>query len=119
MPKTAQDRIVGGPFAALLILLSLFLASSPAAGGTDLRSSTARPGSTRPGTAALLASGTRTVSDDEAQGAGAGSAALPSGPAIVTETLPARPSADAPSDSRPALPRPAAASYRARAPPAS
>lgn len=117
MPMPAQDRMSRGPFAALLILLSLLLGSASAAAGSDLRAPGARAGSSRNGAAtALLPSGPRNSLDDEASGEGA--SLPPSGPGIVTEILWARPLAEAPSAARSAIPRPAGAPYRARAPPA-
>ena len=120
MPKPAQDRVRRGPFAALLILLGLFLTSGPsAAAGFDLRAPTSRLGSSRPGAAAaLLPSGARNPLDDEASGAGAGPTLLPFRPVVVTERLAGRPSAEAGSEASAAAPRPPSASYRARAPPA-
>lgn len=120
MPTTAQDRVGRGPLAALLIFLSLFLAAgTAAAAGADPRIPAARPGPSRHGTAAaLLPPATRNALDDEAYGAGDGPAVLASAPSIVTERLWARPPAEARSGATPAAPRPAAASYRARAPPA-
>lgn len=121
MPMPAQDRIIRGPFAALLILLGLLLGSAnAAAAGGDLRGPGARPGSSRYGAAAaLLPSGTRNALDDEAPGEGTGPALPPSAPGIVTQALWARPAAEAPSAQASARPRPAGGSYRARAPPAS
>ena len=121
MPTPAQDRLKRGPLAALLILLSLMLGSaSAAAGGGALNGPAARPGSARHGAAtALLPSGTRNALDDEAAGEGPGSALPPAAPEIVTKALWARPAGEAASAAWSAIPRPAAASYRARAPPAS
>lgn len=119
MPKTAQDRVSRGPLAALLILLSLLLSSGSATAGIDIRSPAARPGSSRHSPAtAVLASGTRNALDDETPGAGAGPSLLPSAPGIVTERLWERPRAEAASGAWAAVPRPASAAYRARAPPA-
>ena len=119
MPKTAQDRVSRGPFAALLILLSLFLGSATAA-GADLRGPSTRLGSGRHNpAAALLPSATRSSLEDEDRASGTGPSLLPSIPGIVTEGLRAPPRAGFPPDARAAAPRPASASYRARAPPAS
>lgn len=120
MPKAAQDRIRRGPFGALLILLSLFLGSATAtAAAADFRGPAARLGSARPATApALLPPGTRNLLDDEAPRSGLGPVLPPSRPGILTGRLSTRPSAETASDARAALPRPATASYRARAPPA-
>jgi hypothetical protein len=120
VPMPAQDRMKRGPLAALLILLSLVLGSaSTAAAGNDLRGPAARPGSSRHA-AALLPSLTRNTPDDEALGdGGAGSPLPPSAPGIVTQALWARPLPEAASAAWNAVPQPAAASYRARAPPAS
>src|SRR5688500_12473830 len=94
----AQDRITRGPFAALLILLSLVLGSASTAAGADIRGPRARPGSGRHGAVtALLPAGTRNALDDEASGEGAGSSLPPSAPGIVTHALWARPLADGPS----------------------
>jgi hypothetical protein len=115
----AQDRIRRGPFAALLILLSLVLGSAGAAAtGNDVRGHAARPASSRHAAAALLPSATRNTLDDEAPREGVGSLP-PSAPGIVTETLWARPLAEAPAAAWDEVPEPASASYRARAPPAS
>ncbi len=120
MPTTAQDRISGGPLGALLILLSLFLGSANAAAtAADLRGPATRLGSSRPSVApVLLPSATRNLLDDERLGSGAGPALPPSRPRIVTQRLSARPPADFPAARWAAIPRPASASYRARAPPA-
>jgi hypothetical protein len=120
VPMTAQDRVRRGPFGALLILLSLFLSSgAAAAAGNDLHEPLARLAPSRHGAAtAVLPSGTRNPLDDEATDSGGGPAVPASGAGLVTERLWARPLADAPSGDRAALPRPASASYRARAPPA-
>jgi hypothetical protein len=120
VPTTAQDRVGRGPFGALLLLLSLLLGSGAAAAGSDVRGPVARLGPGRHGAAtAVLASGTRNDSDDEAPGTGGGSSVPPSAPGLVTQILWARPLADAPCGDEVALPRPTCASYRARAPPAS
>lgn len=121
MPTTAQDRVRRGPFAALLILLSLLLGSAnAAAAGTDLRGPASRLGSSRHGaTAALLPAGTRNPLEDEASAGGTGPALSPSRPGIITERLWARPSAETRSQPQDAFPQSAGASYRARAPPAS
>lgn len=117
MPKTAQDRVRKGPFAALLILLSLVLGSATAAAGADLRGPSARLGPARHNSgAALLPSPARSSPDDDAPGSGP--SLLPSGPGIVTERLAARPSADFLPFDRSDVARPASANYRARAPPA-
>lgn len=119
MPMQAQDRPGRGPFAALLILLSLVLGSaSAAAAGSDLRGPAARPGSSRQASVALLPSATRNSLDDEASGEGEGSSLPPSAPGIVTQALWARPLPEASSSASNAVPRPAHAPYRARAPPA-
>ncbi|MET1110074.1 MAG: hypothetical protein ABWX67_00960 [Allosphingosinicella sp.] len=121
MPTRAQDRVGRGPFAALLILLSLFLTSATAAAGAgqDLRAP-ARLGSSRHAAAsAIVPSGTRNPSDDEPLGTGADSPVPPSAPDIVTDRLGTRPSAESSSAAWAAIPRPAASAYRARAPPAS
>lgn len=122
MPNRAQDRVRRGPFAALLILLSLLLgsANAAAAAGGDIQAPASRLGSSRQGSAtALLPSGTRNPLDDEMSGGGTGPSLLPSTPAIVTEPLWARPRAEAPLPALADVPGPAAAPYRARAPPAS
>jgi hypothetical protein len=121
VPSTAQDRDRRGPLAALLILLSLFLAAETAAAASyDVRPPAARLGSSRPGpSAALLPPGTRNSLDDEIAGAGGDPSLLPPAPGIVTERLWARPLAEAPSETQGAVERPPSASYRARAPPAS
>jgi hypothetical protein len=116
----AQDRDRRGPFAALLILLSLVLGSaSAAAAGSGTTGSATRLGSSRHiVAAALLPAGTRNPLEDEASSAGAGPSVLPSAPAIVTETLWATPWAEAPAAPAADVQRPTSASYRARAPPA-
>ena len=121
MPATVHHRVRRGPFGALLILLSLLLSTgTAAAGGNDIRASLARLGQSRHGAAAtILPFGTRNSLDDEAPGTGGGSAVPSTGPSLVTQILWTRPLGDAPSSDRAALPRPAGASYRARAPPAS
>ena len=118
---TAQDRVRRGPLAALLICLGLFLAAgSAAAAGSGIEAPAVRPGPGRHNAATfVLPSGTRNPLDDEASGGGAGPSVLPSAPGIVTHRLPARPRADAASVAAAAVPRPAGAAYRARAPPAS
>ncbi|HET9639693.1 MAG TPA: hypothetical protein VFP12_10835 [Allosphingosinicella sp.] len=120
MPTTAQDRVSRAPLAALLVLLSLFLASGTAAtANSDLRAP-ARLGPSRHAAAsAIVPSGTRSSLDDEPAGAGPESSVPPSAPGIVTERIGTRPSAGQPSAPSAAIPRPAVASYRARAPPAS
>lgn len=120
MPMTAQDRVRRVPLGALLFLLSLFLGSAAAASaGSDLHEPLARLGSGRQGAAtALLQSGNRNSADDEAFGTGDGCSVPPSGPGIVTRLLWARPVSEPSRNRRVAGPRPAYASYRARAPPA-
>ncbi len=119
MPTTAQDRTSRGPFAALLILLSLCLGSAPAAAaGADLRGPTPRLGSGRHApAAALLPASARSQSDDEASGSGP--SLLPSLPGIVTEALTALPGAETGPAARVSIPKRSSAFYRARAPPAS
>jgi hypothetical protein len=119
--RAAQDRVGRGPLAALLILLGLFLSSgNAAAANSDLRAPSARLGSSRHGpSAALVLPGARDSLDDEASGAGDDPSLAPPAPAVVTERLWARPDAGFPSTLRRESPRPATASYRARAPPAS
>ena len=120
MPTRAQDRAGSGPFAALLILLSLVLGSANAAAssaGTNGPATRLAP-APHNSAAALLPSGTRNPLEDEADGARGGPSLLPSRPGIVTERLPARPRAEAPVRVPAAVPRPAIAAYRARAPPA-
>lgn len=120
MPTTAQDRTGRGPFAALLILLSLVLGSATAAAasvetsGPATRLAPARQN----GAAALLPSAARNPLEDEANGTGAGPSVLPYPPGIVTERLSARPGAESPSAVPAAVPRRAILPYRARAPPA-
>jgi len=116
---TAQDRVRRVPLGALLFLLSLFLGSAAASGASDLREPLARLASGRQGTAtALLQSGNRNSSDDEALGTGDGASVPPSGPGVVTRLLWTRPLAEPSSGRRFAPARPTYASYRARAPPA-
>lgn len=121
MPTSAQDRVRRGPFAALLILLSLLLGSAnAAAAGSDIQAPASRLGSSRQGNAtALLPPGARNPLDDETSGGGTGPTLLPSTPGIVTERLAARPLAEAPPRAPAAVPGPPSAAYRARAPPAS
>ena len=121
MPATVHDRVRRGPFGALLILLSLLLgAGTAAAAGSDSHFSLARLGQSRHGAAAtILPFGTRNPLDDEAPGTDGGSALPSTGPGVVTQFLWTRPLGDAPSADRAPLPQPAAAAYRARAPPAS
>ncbi|HYW15560.1 MAG TPA: hypothetical protein VE891_05335 [Allosphingosinicella sp.] len=120
MRNTAQDRVRKGPFAALLILLSLFMGSATAAAGADLRGPSTRLGSSRHNPAtAFLASGIRNPLDDEGRDSAGGPATFPFGPAVVTETLETRPAAGFRPADRAAAQRPSTASYRARAPPAS
>jgi hypothetical protein len=121
VPTTAQDRVRRVPLGALLFLLSLFLGSAAAAApGSDLREPLARFGGGRQGAAtALLQSGNRNSPDDEALGTGDGCAVPPGGPGgVVTRLLWTGPLAEPSSGRRVARPRPAYASYRARAPPA-
>ena len=119
MPKPAQDRIVRGPFGALLILLGLMLSSgTAAAAGFDLRQSAPRLGSSRSAAAvALLASGVRDPSGEEAPDS-AGGAAAPSGPSLVARSLWERPPAEPRRADDAAPADPAKFPYRARAPPA-
>jgi hypothetical protein len=100
--------------------LSLFLTSATAAGaGQDYRAP-ARLGSSRHAAAsAVVPSGTRNPLDDEAFGPDTDSSVPPSAPRIVTGRLWTRPSLEGKSAVWAAIPRPAVASYRARAPPAS
>lgn len=120
MPTRAQDGNRRGPLAALLIVLSLFLGSATAAASADVRGPSTRLGSSRHNAAAaLLPSGARNSPDEEVSGAGGGQSLLPCGPAILTESLSARPLPEVPSVEWAAIPRPGSASYRARAPPAS
>ena len=117
MPSAAQDRVRRGPLAALLILFGLLLSSGPAAAGSGLREPAVRLGPARQAAStAILPPGTRNPLDDEASGAGA--FLPPSATGIVTAFLWSRPAAEAPSGAFAALPEPARASYRARAPPA-
>ncbi|HEX9948063.1 MAG TPA: hypothetical protein VGA98_11030 [Allosphingosinicella sp.] len=120
MPTTAQDRIRGGPFGALLILLSLFLGSATAtAAASDFQGPATRLGSSRPNVApALLPPAARNALDDEAPGSGIGPSLPPAAFGVVTGRLWTRPGAETASVTRSAIPRPASASYRARAPPA-
>ena len=120
MPTTAQDRNRGGPLAALLILLSLFLTSATAtAVSYDFQAPASRLGSSRQGAAtALLPPGARNPLDDETSGGGTSPSLLSSGPDIVTERLWARPRSDAESSALDQVQQPASAPYRARAPPA-
>lgn len=120
MPTRAQDRIGRGPFAALLILLSLLLGSgSAAAAGFDIRQSAPRLGPSRGSAAvALLPSEIRNIAGDDVSAAGSGASLPPSAPGLVTRSLWARPAAEpGPRDQSPRA-RAANASYRARAPPA-
>ena len=118
MPTKAQDRKSRGPFAALLILLSLVLGPATAAvgaagtSGPATRLAPARQSSA----AALVPSATRNPLEDEAKGAGP--SVLPGPPGAVTERLPARPSAETFASAPAGSPRAATAAYRARAPPA-
>jgi hypothetical protein len=121
VPTAAQDRVRRGPFAALLILLSLLLGSAGAsAAGNDPRGPASRLGSSRQGTAtALLPATARNPVEDETPGAGTGPSLPASAPYIPAERLWARPRADFPSSQLGALPGVPGAPYRARAPPAS
>jgi hypothetical protein len=119
VPTTAQDRTGRGPFAALLILLSLFLTSGTATAGQDLRAP-ARLGSSRQAAAsAIVPTATRNPLDDEPAGTGADPSVPPSAPGVVSVRLWTRPAVEGPAAAWAAIPRPAAAAYRARAPPAS
>jgi hypothetical protein len=118
VPTKAQDRMSGGPFGALLILLSLLIGSgTAAAAGLDLRPSGDR---LAPGRAsaqvALLPQDPRNASDEDATGAGA--ALPPSAPGPAGRSLWTRPAAKAAVAARISLPSPADPSNRARAPPA-
>lgn len=118
MPTKAQDRVLRGPFAALMILLSLVLGSATAAtaaAGTSGPATRLAP-SRQSSAAALVPSGTRNTLEEEAKGAGP--SVLPGRPGVVTERLTARPSAETFSAAPAASPRAATAAYRARAPPA-
>jgi hypothetical protein len=119
VPTTAQEKVSRAPLAALLILLSLFLSSGTAAAGADFRAP-ARLGPSRHNiAAAVLPSGSRNPLDDELSGAPADANLPPSRPVIVTERLWARPLTESRFAPWAAIPRPAGAAYRARAPPAS
>jgi hypothetical protein len=120
VPTTAQDRVRRGPFAALLILLSLLLSSGvDSAAGSGLRDPLARLAPSRNGAGtALLLSATRNPLDDETTGPEGGPFLAPSEPIPVTDLLWARPVAGAEARDRLSGPKPATASYRARAPPA-
>ena len=109
-----QDRHQGGPFAALLILLSLFLGSGTAAAHANaLAGPAARPALGRSGAAAALL-----PADDETPATGDGPAVPPAAPSVVTRLLWARALGLSPAAPAARLARPAAFSYRARAPPA-
>jgi hypothetical protein len=118
VPTRAQDRHQSGPLAALLILLSLLLGSGTAAAGPHaLAGPAARPALGQSG-AFLLPPAFRSTLDDETPATGDGPAVLSGSPAVVTRLLWARAlgaTAAAPTAARA---RPAAFSYRARAPPA-
>jgi hypothetical protein len=116
----ARDKTGGGPFGALLILLSLLLGSgTAAASGPDLRSSTTRLAPNRASaTAALVPSGVRDPSGEDSSAAGAGAARPSFGPGVVTRGLWERPAAEFPGREEIALPAPADPSNWARAPPA-
>lgn len=117
MPTPAQDRVSRGPFAALLILLSLVLGPAAAAAGGNFSGPAPRLGSGRHTVAAVLApSTTRNPLDDEAVGGG-DPLVLPPHPRIVTEALQSRPGTDLSPRSSAAIPPSAVAPYRARAPP--
>jgi hypothetical protein len=119
VPTTAQDQVRTGPLAALLILLSLFLAAGSGAAGDDLRAPAARLGAGRHvSSTALLPAGARNPSDDEMSGTGADPSLLPPPPGIVTERLSARPAAEPAAAEPGSIRRAPSASYRARAPPA-
>ncbi len=120
MPKTAQDRTGRAPLAALLILLSLFLAGGTAAAGSSSQAPDARLGAGRHAApTALLPAPNRTHPDDEVPRSGTGPFALPSAPAPVTQSLWTRPSAGFPTGVPAAAPRAPSSPYRSRAPPAS
>ncbi|HEX8126966.1 MAG TPA: hypothetical protein VF548_15430 [Allosphingosinicella sp.] len=120
MPTTAQDRTTTGPFAALLILLSLLLGSATSASGADLQGPAARLGASRGGpSTALLPAGTRNPLDDEAPGPELGSALPPpAAPGVVVELLWTGPGARFAGAQAAPPERRTGASYRARAPPA-
>jgi hypothetical protein len=114
-----QERIVRGPFGALLILLSLLVGSGSAvAAGGDLRQSARLSPSRQPASVALLPAGARNSIEDEASAAGGDPAASPFEPRAVTERLRARPAAGAPAGHQVERPKTAGLSHRARAPPA-
>lgn len=119
MPKPAQDSVTKGPFAALLILFSLFLSSGTAAAGNGNLQSSARLSAGRQGaTAAILQSSVRPSEDEAAEATGEWPPLLPPGAGIVTAGPYVTPAAGASSASTADLPRLAPASYQARAPPA-
>jgi hypothetical protein len=119
VPSQAQDRIVRGPFAALLILLSLLVGSGgAAAAGADIRNSARLSPSRQSASVALLPAGTRNGLEDEASAASGDKAVPVCEAGIVTERPWARPAADAPGGDQAPLPEPAGPSHRARAPPA-
>jgi len=118
VPTPAQDRVRRGPFAALLILLSLVLGPAAAAAGGDYRGPAPRLGSGRHTVAtALVPSTARNPLDDEASGGG-DPFVLPPRPSVVTEPLQPRPGAGFAPRAGSATPPSAVASYWARAPPA-
>jgi hypothetical protein len=122
VPTRAQDRIGTGPLSAFLILLTLLLgsANAAAASGGGIRGPSARLGSGRHGaTTAVLATPVRTSSDDDASDSGADRSLTPPRPGIVARRFWTWPDAGFPAGALAAVPAPAAASYRARAPPAS
>jgi hypothetical protein len=119
VPKAAQDRIVRGPFAALLILLSLLVGSgTAAAAGFDLRQSAPRLGPSRQtASVGLLPVVRNSPDEDSCAGASAGSVP-PTAPGLVTRGLWTRPAAGHATVREAAPAKRSNASYRARAPPA-
>lgn len=119
MPKSAQDRIVRGPFGALLILLSLLVGSgTAAAAGFDLRQSAPRLGPSRQASAVGLLPVVRNSPDEDSSARASGGCVPPAAPGLVTQRLWTRPAAG-PATLREAAPAGRLnVSYRARAPPA-
>lgn len=119
MPRPAQERIVRGPFGALLILLSLLVGSGGAvAAGGDIRQSARLSPGRQSASVALLPAATRNTIEDEASASGGDPAAVRSEPAAAAQRLSTRPLPDASGGHRAPLPAPAGPSHRARAPPA-
>ena len=116
-PNPAQDKAIRGPFAALLLLLGLFLAPANAAPGAELRLAAGSVSDLQRASAVLRTSG-QVDADDDRSDAEPQSFAPPSPPVIFTRIVGARPTAEPGIEAREIQAAHTHSPYRARAPPA-